>query len=122
MEGGRYLLVLDDVWNESSLKWESLRSCLLGITSNIGNNIIVTTRSDKVAVAAIMGTLSQCHLEKFSNNECWSIIKKKVSPNESVPLTPDLEAIGRDIAKKCGGVPLAAKVLGGKMCCKLEKK
>ena len=57
LEGGRYLLVLDDVWNEESLKWDSLITCLLGITSNIGNNIIVTTRSENVA--AIMGALSQ---------------------------------------------------------------
>ena len=119
LKGGRYLLVLDDVWNEKSLKWDSLKSCLLGITSNIGNNIIVTTRNEKVA--AIMGTLSQCHLEKLSDDECWSIIKKKVSSNERVPLALDLEAIGRDIAKKCGGVPLAAKVLGGMMYCKKEK-
>ncbi|KAM4105781.1 hypothetical protein ACB094_04G018600 [Castanea mollissima] len=119
LEEGRYLLVLDDVWNEESLKWDTLISCLLGITSNIGNNVIVTTRKDNVA--NITGTLPQCHLEKLSNNECWSIIKKKVSPNERVLLTLDLEAIGRDIAKKCGGVPLAAKVLGGIMCCKKEK-
>ena len=119
LEGGRYLLVLDDVWNEKSNKWDTLIASLLGITSNIGNNIIVTTRKDNVA--NITGTLSQCHLEKLSDDECWSIIKKKVSPNERVPLTPDLEAIGRDIAKKCGGVPLAAKVLGGMMCRKKEK-
>ncbi|XP_030940104.1 putative disease resistance protein RGA4 [Quercus lobata] len=119
LEGGRYLLVLDDVWNEESLKWDTLISCLLGITSNIGNNIIVTTRNDNVV--AIMGSLFQCRLEKLSNDECWSIIKKKVSPNEGVPLTPDLEAIGRVIAKKCGGVPLAAKVLGGMMCRQIER-
>ncbi|KAM3702305.1 hypothetical protein ACJW31_04G015900 [Castanea mollissima] len=123
LESGRYLLVLDDVWSEDSLKWESLRSCLLGITSNIGNNIIVTTRSEKVEmVAAIMGTTPfKCNLKKLSDDECWSIIKKKVSFNEGVLLTPDLEAIGRDIAKKCGGVPLAAKVLGGMMYCEKEK-
>ncbi|KAK9997565.1 hypothetical protein SO802_022251 [Lithocarpus litseifolius] len=119
LEVGRYLLVLDDVWNEDSLKWHTLRSILLSISSNVGNNIIVTTRSAKVA--AIMGTLTQCHLEKLSNDECWSIIKKKVSPNERVPLAPDLEAIGRVLAKKCGGVPLVAKVLGGLMCHKKEK-
>ncbi|KAK9997570.1 hypothetical protein SO802_022256 [Lithocarpus litseifolius] len=84
--------------------------------SNTGNSIIVTTRSDKVA--EIMETHPRHHLEKLPDAECWSIIKKKVS---SIPLTPDLEAIGYDIAKKCGGVPLAAKVLGGTMARKKDK-
>ncbi|KAF2296367.1 hypothetical protein GH714_037587 [Hevea brasiliensis] len=32
-----------------------------------------------------------------------------------IPLDSNLEAIGKEIAKKCRGVPLAAKVLGGTM-------
>uniref|UniRef100_A0A7N2RCP0 Disease resistance protein RGA3 n=2 Tax=Quercus lobata TaxID=97700 RepID=A0A7N2RCP0_QUELO len=116
LQGKKYLLILDDVWNEDPLKWDTLRVCLLGIMSNTGNNIIVTTRSDEVA--KIMKTHPRHHLEKLPEEECWSIIKKIVS---SIPLTQDLEAIGRDIAKKCGGVPLAAKVLGGMMCRKKEK-
>ncbi|KAK4566336.1 hypothetical protein RGQ29_002545 [Quercus rubra] len=116
LQGKRYLLILDDVWNEDSLKWDALRGCLLGINSNFGNNIIVTTRSHKVA--EIMETLSRQQLEKLDDDECWSIIKKRVS---AVPLTPDLEAIGRNIAKKCGGVPLVAKVLGGTMSLKKVK-
>ncbi|KAM4113701.1 hypothetical protein ACJW30_04G015900 [Castanea mollissima] len=119
LKGKRFLLVLDDVWNEESTKWDSLRSDLLGIISNIGNIIIVTTRSN--TVATIVYTLSPCNLKELPDDECWSIIKKKTSLNESVPLPSDLEEIGRDIAKKCGGVPLAAKVLGGMMCCKKEK-
>ena len=35
LERGRYLLVLDDVWKEESIKWDTLRSCLLEINSNI---------------------------------------------------------------------------------------
>ncbi|XP_050256413.1 putative disease resistance protein RGA1 [Quercus robur] len=119
LQGKRYLLILDDVWNEEPVKWDSLRSCLLGINPNAGNSIILTTRSDKVA--KITMTLPQNNLKKLSEDECWSIIKKKVALNEIVPLTRDLEAIGRDIAKKCGGVPLAAKVLGGTMSLKKEK-
>uniref|UniRef100_A0A7N2MU19 Disease resistance protein RGA3 n=2 Tax=Quercus lobata TaxID=97700 RepID=A0A7N2MU19_QUELO len=119
LQGKRYLLILDDVWNEESVKWDSLRSCLLGITPNAGNSIILTTRSDKVA--KITMTLPQNNLKKLSEDECWSIIKKKVALNERVPQTHDLEAIGRDIAKKCGGVPLAAKVIGGTMSHKREK-
>ena len=116
LQGKRYLLILDDVWNENSMKWDALRGCLLGINSNFGNNIIVTTRSHKVA--EIMETLSRHQLEKLDDDECWSIIKKRVS---AIPLTPDLEAIGRDIAKKCRGVPLVAKVLGGTLSLKKVK-
>ena len=32
-----------------------------------------------------------------------------------------MEASGREIAKRCGGVPLAARVLGGTMCFKCDK-
>nr|XP_023908323.1 putative disease resistance protein RGA3 [Quercus suber] len=117
--GKKYILVLDDVWNEDPLKWETLRSCLLGMNLNVGNSIVVTTRSDKVA--EIMETQTRRHLEKLSEDDCWFIIKKKLSFNENIPLTPDLEAIGREIAKKCGGVPLLARVLGGTMSCKKGK-
>ncbi|KAK9997547.1 hypothetical protein SO802_022233 [Lithocarpus litseifolius] len=113
----RYLLILDDVWNEDIPKWDALRNCLLEINSNFGSKIIVTTRSHKVA-EIMGGTLSRLQLEKLDDDDCWSIIKKRVS---AVPLTPDLEAIGRDIAKKCGGVPLVAKVLGGTMSLKKVK-
>ncbi|KAL4632002.1 hypothetical protein ACB092_04G020800 [Castanea dentata] len=73
--GGRYLLVLDDVWNEESIKWDALRTCLVGINSNIGNCIIVTARSDHVAM--IMGTLPVLHLGGLCDADCWSIIRKK---------------------------------------------
>ncbi|KAK8511427.1 hypothetical protein V6N12_038031 [Hibiscus sabdariffa] len=31
------------------------------------------------------------------------------------PISPELEAIGKDIAHRCGGVPLVAAVIGGTM-------
>nr|XP_023929275.1 putative disease resistance protein RGA3 [Quercus suber] len=116
----RYLLILDDVWNEDRVKWDTLRSCLLGINSSAGNNIIVTTRSD--TVAKIMKTIHQHHLEKLSDDECWSIIKKRVSTNERIPLSQDQEDIGREIAKRCQGIPLVARVLGGTMSNKIEER
>ncbi|KAL3497585.1 hypothetical protein ACH5RR_040317 [Cinchona calisaya] len=45
----RYLLVLDDVWNEDHDEWESMRNCLLGIGGSEDSKILVTTRSDVVA-------------------------------------------------------------------------
>ncbi|KAM3749985.1 hypothetical protein ACB098_04G002700 [Castanea mollissima] len=116
LKGKRYLLILDDVWNEDPVIWDTLMSCLLAINSNLGNCIIVTTRSDYVA--RIIETLPRRHLNKLQEEECWSIIKKRIS---TIPLNPDLEAIGRKIAKKCGGIPLVATVLGGTMSRKKEK-
>ncbi|CAB4314786.1 unnamed protein product [Prunus armeniaca] len=116
LKGKRYLLILDDVWNEDSEKWNDLMSCLLSIEDTQGSKIIVTTRS--VRVAKIVHTLSSkwCDLEKLSDNQCWDILKDRAFPNESAPtLNEEQEKIGRDIAKKCGGIPLVAKVLGSMM-------
>ncbi|XWS09079.1 hypothetical protein CRYUN_Cryun40dG0055300 [Craigia yunnanensis] len=53
------------------------------------------------------------------DDECWVIIKKRAFQNSSI--SPELEVIGRDIARKCVGVPLVATVIGGTMCNKREK-
>lgn len=60
--GKRYLLVLDDVWNEDPDEWDKVRN-LLGDGTN-GNKAIVTNRSQKVA--SIMGSSPAYHLEALS--------------------------------------------------------
>ncbi|XVE80811.1 hypothetical protein DITRI_Ditri15bG0010400 [Diplodiscus trichospermus] len=118
--GDNYLLILDDVWNEDTEKWEDLRLCLLGITRNLESRILVTTRKESVALA--MGTLPgyMHHPSKLANEECWSMIKGRAFGNYSC-IPPELEAIGKDIAKKCGGVPLVARVIGGTLSNKNDK-
>ncbi|KAK9920509.1 hypothetical protein M0R45_029064 [Rubus argutus] len=105
----RYLLVLDDVWNEDAQKWDDLISRLSRVTDTQGATILVTTRSDKAA--KIVENLPRFDLRKLSDHECWLILKDKAVG--STPIPEDQENIGREIAKKCGGVPLMAKVLGG---------
>ncbi|XP_068310267.1 putative disease resistance protein RGA3 [Pyrus communis] len=108
----RYLLVLDDVWNEDFRKWENLMECLSKLYSAAGSKIVVTTRSGKVA--SISEKLLPRHdLEKLSADECWSIMKDRAFSNSSAHITLEFQTIGREIAKNCGGVPLVAKVLGG---------
>ncbi|XP_004306155.1 PREDICTED: putative disease resistance protein RGA3-like [Fragaria vesca subsp. vesca] len=109
--GKRYVLVLDDVWNEEREKWDSLMSCLSKLNSNPGSCIIVTTRS--AYVSTIAETLPRPELRKLSEEECWSIIKQRaLNLDENGFIDAELERIGRAIAEKCGGVPLVAKVLG----------
>ncbi|XP_040368617.1 disease resistance protein RGA2-like isoform X1 [Rosa chinensis] len=110
LKGKRYLLILDDLWNEDAEKWDGLKACLQRITDAQGSSIVVTTRNDKVA--KMVETLPRCDLRKLSDDECWLILKNRAVPVGSVPILEDQETIGREIAKKCGGVPLVAKVLG----------
>ncbi|XP_057781445.1 putative disease resistance protein RGA3 [Salvia miltiorrhiza] len=113
-----YLLVLDDVWNEDRSKWEEFMNSLLGVSSVKGNAIVVTTRSMKVAT--IVNPIHTHELEGLSEEECWSIIKVKTFGEGNVP--SEFAAIGKNIARKCQGLPLAANVVGGVLRIKSEEK
>lgn len=69
--GKRYLLVLDDVWNEDQDKWQRFQTLLKGGVK--GSKIIVTTRSDKVA--SIVGT-SSYHLKGLAEDDSWALFKQ----------------------------------------------
>ncbi|KAL8048974.1 hypothetical protein ABFX02_07G102700 [Erythranthe guttata] len=106
----RFLLVLDDVWNENHEIWGDFINSLRKITSATGNGIVVTTRSENVA--SLVKTFPTMHkLNNLLENECWSIIKTKSFGEGDIP--SEFERIGVSIAKRCQGLPLAAKVVGG---------
>ena len=100
---------------------EDFKSCLERVNTVKGNNILVTTRS--IRVASIVKTIPESfHLEKLSEEYCWSIFKEKAFTNGGPLMTSELEAIGREITKKCDGFPLAVKVTGNLMKSKKEKR
>ncbi|GFQ02795.1 putative disease resistance protein rga3 [Phtheirospermum japonicum] len=96
----RYLLVLDDVWDEDRDKWDSFVNSLSGISSATGNCMIVTTRSKVVASIAKIGRTHE--LGCLSGDECWSIIKAKAFIN-SGDISMEFETVGRNIAERCRG-------------------
>ncbi|XXG52591.1 hypothetical protein AAC387_Pa03g0882 [Persea americana] len=115
LSGKRYLLVLDDVWNEKPEKWHSLRGLLL--CGERGSRIVVTTRSRKVA--SIMSKIQPYCLKPLSEDGCWSLFCQRAFGNpteEAEAAHPNLAPIGRDIVKKCRGIPLAVTTLGGLLC------
>ncbi|KAL9386118.1 hypothetical protein Peur_023128 [Populus x canadensis] len=114
LEKKTFLLVLDDVWNEFPDKWGGLKEGLLKIKDENGNAVVVTTRSKEVA-SMILDTCPgrQHQPQTLLENQCWSIIKQKVNGGGGASMASDLESIGQEIAKKCGGLPLLANVLGG---------
>ncbi|KAM4068194.1 hypothetical protein ACB094_M008500 [Castanea mollissima] len=93
----KYFLVLDDVWTEDSQKWEPFKVALKNDVH--GSRILVTTRKQKVA--------------EMMEKDCWLIFSKiAFSNDEQLRYLKDL---GRKLAIKCKGLPLAAKTLGSLM-------
>uniref|UniRef100_M1BR49 Blight resistance protein SH10 n=1 Tax=Solanum tuberosum TaxID=4113 RepID=M1BR49_SOLTU len=117
LNGKRYLLVLDDVWNEDQEKWANLRAVLKVGAS--GASVLTTTRLEKVG--SIMGTLQPYELSNLSQEDCLSLFNQRAFEHLE-EINPNLEAIGKEIVKKCGGVPLAAKTLGGILRFKREER
>uniref|UniRef100_A0A0D9XBP9 Uncharacterized protein n=1 Tax=Leersia perrieri TaxID=77586 RepID=A0A0D9XBP9_9ORYZ len=108
--GRKYLLVLDDVWNEDIYKWDALR-ILLFSSACLGSVIVVTTRSKKVAT--IMGTLPHYNLKMLSDEESWKLFRKRAF--DDAEEAEQLVEIGRKIVSKCAGLPLALMAIGGLM-------
>ena len=113
----KFLLVLDDVWNDDRNKWMELEDLLLGGCN--GSKIIVTTRNS--SVATIMGTASPYNLEGLSEENCMSLFVKLAFKKGEEEQCPNLLNIGREIVKKCKGVPLAVRTLAGPLYSKVDE-
>ncbi|XVF34844.1 hypothetical protein REPUB_Repub18cG0093300 [Reevesia pubescens] len=109
--GKKFLLVLDDVWNEDACKWEPFKESLSCGSS--GSKILMTTRKENVAL--IMGCTTLFPLRELSKEECWLLFSRIAFSGRTIRECQILEDFGRKIADKCQGLPLAVKTLGGLM-------
>ncbi|GAB2282597.1 hypothetical protein Dimus_017135 [Dionaea muscipula] len=107
--GKKYLLVLDDLWNENRGKWLELKNLLM--VGSMGSKILVTTRSR--GVAKIVGTTSPYDLKGLPEEKSWSLFERMASEPGQQQLHPNLVKVGKEIVKKCANVPLAIRTLGG---------
>ncbi|KAL6653879.1 hypothetical protein ACP70R_008803 [Stipagrostis hirtigluma subsp. patula] len=117
----RFLLVMDDVWSEKA--WDNVLSVPTIAASSIlsekmaagdkqpGSRVLLTTRLEHLAPRMRI-TFHQHHASPMDNEDSWSLLKAQLPPNK-VDGIDRLKDVGMKIAKKCGGLPLAVKVLGG---------
>ncbi|CAA7400530.1 unnamed protein product [Spirodela intermedia] len=106
-----YLIVMDDVWDTDV--WKIL-SPHLPDTEN-GSRVLITTRSVEVARSADTST-PPLKLGFLTEEESWELLSRKAFPNQEdigVVCSEPLRDVGKQIARKCGGLPLALVVLGG---------
>nr|CAN62744.1 hypothetical protein VITISV_019639 [Vitis vinifera] len=107
--GKKFLLVLDDVWNENCHEWDTL--CMPMRAGAAGSKLIVTTRNE--GVAAVTRTCPAYPLGELSNNDCLSLFTQQALRTRNFDAHPHLKEVGEEIVRRCKGLPLAAKALGG---------
>nr|XP_028960984.1 putative disease resistance RPP13-like protein 1 [Malus domestica] len=116
VRGKKFLFVLDDLWNDNYSDWDLVRAPFT--YGARGSKVIVTTRNE--SVASQVHTVPIHFLKHLSNEDCWLLLAKHAFRNENPSVHPDLEEIGKQIARKCNGLPLAAKALGGLLGCNVD--
>ncbi|ESW05685.1 hypothetical protein PHAVU_011G200900 [Phaseolus vulgaris] len=105
--GKKFLLILDDVWNENQPKWEEVRKPLL--LGAQGSKILVTTRSKEVASTMWSEEYS---LQQLQEDDCWKLFAKHAFRDDGTQPNQECREIGMKIVKKCKGLPLALKTMG----------
>ncbi|KAL0373733.1 UNVERIFIED_CONTAM: putative disease resistance RPP13-like protein 3 [Sesamum radiatum] len=102
LKGRRYLIVLDDIW--STRVWDDLRMYLPD--DRCGSRIMLTTRLEKVSHYANRNTRNFPVQKRFLNGEeSWHLLREMVF-GEGHSCPPELEKAGKEIARKCEGLPL----------------
>uniref|UniRef100_A0A2N9FU09 Uncharacterized protein n=1 Tax=Fagus sylvatica TaxID=28930 RepID=A0A2N9FU09_FAGSY len=109
LSGKKFLVILDDVWNENYNDWTKLR-CPFEFGAP-GSKIVITTRNDRVS--STMGTTQAYMLKELSNDACLTVFTQNALGTRDFSAHPELEEVGRKISERCKGLPLAAKALGG---------
>ncbi|CAI0468174.1 unnamed protein product [Linum tenue] len=120
----RFFLVLDDVWNFDSEKWDVLRS-VLNSGAN-GSKILVTTRFENFAKMMSRGSPDPPYaLSGLSSPQSWSLFRQVMSGGGNYQLAVEeplnitsVEEIKEQIMKKSAGVPLAVKTVANLLCLK----
>ncbi|XVF23576.1 hypothetical protein REPUB_Repub13aG0050700 [Reevesia pubescens] len=107
LSGKKFLFVVDDVWRKNDLEY--LISLLNFGAKN--SKIVVTTRDKDVA--SITRDVQTYPLDILTDDDCWKLLSKRAFGNTNPSMYADLKVISEEIAKRCKGLPLAAKTLGG---------
>ncbi|XP_031090594.1 putative late blight resistance protein homolog R1B-17 isoform X2 [Ipomoea triloba] len=101
--GQRYLIVMDDIW--STTTWDSVQRCFPD--NNNGSRILLTSRLREVAEYVSSGNFT-INMPFLDAHESWNLFCNVFGQTKFLWV---FEEIGRDIMKKCEGLPLAIVVV-----------
>ncbi|KAL2326995.1 hypothetical protein Fmac_020422 [Flemingia macrophylla] len=119
LQSQKFLLVLDDVWNEDRAKWNELKE-IIDVGAE-GSKILVTTRSHSTAAMMRTKPSSSYPLERLSEEDSFCIFVKLAFEEGEEEKYPHLLEIGKEIVKKCVGIPLAVRSLGSSLFSRVDR-
>ncbi|KAG4156663.1 hypothetical protein ERO13_D02G010400v2 [Gossypium hirsutum] len=103
LEGRKFLLVLDDVWESIDLEAVGIPNP----SSENGSAIILATRN--LEVCNNMRFINMIEVGTLSNEEAWKLFCEQVGRVVNIP---GILPFARVIAERCGGLPLLVIVTG----------
>ncbi|KAL2486094.1 Disease resistance protein RPP13 [Abeliophyllum distichum] len=115
LKGRRYLIVIDNIWNIES--WYDLERYFPDDRS--GSRILFTTQLKDLGRQASRHSVINA-LPLLSEAECWDLLCQKVFLKEHCP--PELQEIGKQIATKCHGLPIAVVAIAAVLANREKKK
>ena len=101
-----FLLLLDDLWKKLDLEEVGISD------ANKGSKIVFTTRS--MAVCTDMEADRKLQVPYLNPESSWELFSRHVGENID-ELSPATSSLARQVAEKCGGLPLALVTLGKAM-------
>ncbi|CAI0472993.1 unnamed protein product [Linum tenue] len=114
MENKKFLVVLDDVWDNGDYmtNWERLMSFFCNVGA-VGSKIMVTTRIGSVANFMATKGIERHEIKGLSKQESWSLFERIAFKGKAVEGDERFERAGKEIVGRCVGVPLAIRAMAG---------
>uniref|UniRef100_A0ACD5Y213 Uncharacterized protein n=1 Tax=Avena sativa TaxID=4498 RepID=A0ACD5Y213_AVESA len=103
LEKKRYLIVIDDIWDEKS--WDLIKCALYD--NGLGSRLITTTRISSLSEACCSSTDDTVYrMNHLTDDDSKRLFHRRIFPHGK-ECPHELAQVSEDILKKCGGVPLA---------------
>ncbi|KAL5757497.1 hypothetical protein ACOSP7_020108 [Xanthoceras sorbifolium] len=105
----KFVLLLDDIWQRVNLVDD------IGIpppSTEIDFKVVFTTRSKEVCRR--METHKTVEVECLTDEEAWTLFREKVG-EETLNSHPYIPLLAKEMARECGGLPLALITIGRAM-------
>ncbi|MBA0880957.1 hypothetical protein Goshw_023247, partial [Gossypium schwendimanii] len=107
----RFVVLLDDLWQRVDLNQVGIPKP----SQENGSKLIFTTRS--LEICGEMGARRKIKVECLEPEKALELFQDKVG-DETLNSHPDIPNLAKQVAERCGGLPLALITIGRAMACK----